>query len=172
MNNIVLVGFMAVGKSTIGKSLKEILSYPLFDLDTLVDNEEKMAINEIFANKGEAYFRTKEIEIAKKLLDRNNNIISTGGGLFLNQEIREIALKNNFVVFLNLNIEEVYMRIKRNDLRPLAKKKSREDLNSLFQQRLPYYKLANIEIDVNNKTPNMIAEEIKLEYFKWLNKEI
>ena len=172
MNNIILVGFMAVGKTTIGKSLKEILGYSIFDVDKLVEKEEKMSIPEIFEKKGEEYFRTLEKETAKKLLSRNNNIISTGGGLFLNDEIRSLALKNNFVVFLDLDIKEVYKRVNRNDFRPLAKGKSMEELNYLYQKRLPYYLKANARIVTDNKTPNQIAEEIKELYYKWLNKEL
>lgn len=172
MNNIVLVGFMAVGKSTIGKSLKSIFGFSLFDVDKIVEKEEKIPINEIFQKKGENYFRTKEVEIAKRLLSQNNNIISTGGGLFLNDEVRNMALKNNFVIFLDLDINEVYNRVNRNDLRPLAKGKTYTELKSLYEKRLPYYLKANIRIDTNNKTPKQIAEEIKDYYHKWLNKEL
>lgn len=172
MNNIVLVGFMAVGKTTIGKSLKNIFGYSLFDVDSLIEKEEKITISQIFNKKGESYFRTKELEVAKMLLSRNNNIISTGGGLFLNEEVRNMALKNNFVVFLDLDIKEVYNRVNRNNLRPLAKEKTLEELKALYQKRLPYYLEANVRIDTNEKTPKQIAEEIKEYYYKWLNKEL
>jgi shikimate kinase len=172
VNNIVLVGFMAVGKTTIGKYLKGIFSYSLFDVDGLIEKEEKIPISEIFIKKGETYFRAKEVEVAKKLLSRNNNIISTGGGLFLNEEVRKMALKNNFVVFLDLDINEVYNRVNRNNLRPLAKGKTLEDLKILYESRLPYYLEANVRIDTNKKTPKQIAEEIKEYYYKWLNKEL
>lgn len=172
MNNIVLVGFMAVGKTTIGKSLKGILGYSLFDVDGLIEKEEKIPIAEIFSKNGEPYFRNKEVEVAKRLLSRNNNIISTGGGLFLNEEVRNLALKNNFVVFLDLDIQEVYNRVNRNNLRPLAKGKSLDELKALYEKRLPYYLEANIRIDTNRKSPKQIAEEIKENYYKWLNKEL
>lgn len=172
MNNIVLVGFMAVGKTTIGKSLKGILGYELFDVDSLIEKDEKIPIAEIFAKKGETYFRNKEAEIAKRLLSRNNNIISTGGGLFLNEEVRNLALKNNFVVFLDLDIKEVYNRVNRNNLRPLAKGKKLDELKALYDKRLPYYLKANVRLDTNKKSPRQIAEEIKENYYKWLNKEL
>lgn len=172
MNNIVLVGFMAVGKTTIGKSLKGILGYELFDIDGLIEKDENIPITEIFDKKGETYFRNKEAEIAKRLLSRNNNIISTGGGLFLNEEVRNLALKNNFVVFLDLDIKEVYNRVNRNNLRPLAKGKKLDELKALYDKRLPYYLKANVRIDTNKKSPRQIAEEIKENYYKWLNKEL
>lgn len=172
MNNIVLVGFMAVGKTTIGKSLKGIFGYSLFDIDSLIEKEEKISISEIFSIKGENYFRNKEVEVAKRLLSRNNNIISTGGGLFLNEEVRNLALKNNFVVFLDLDINEVYNRVNRNSLRPLAKGKTLDELKALYEKRLPYYLEANIRIDTNKKSPKQIAEEIEEYYYKWLNKEL
>lgn len=172
MNNIVLVGFMAVGKTTIGKSLKGIFGYSLFDVDSIIENEEKIPISEIFNIKGETYFRNKEVEVAKRLLSHNNNIISTGGGLFLNDEVRNLALKNNFVVFLDLDINEVYNRVNRNNLRPLAKGKTLDELKALYEKRLPYYLEANVRIDTNKKPPKKIAEEIEDYYYKWLNKEL
>ncbi|MDD2370631.1 MAG: shikimate kinase [Firmicutes bacterium] len=172
MNNIILIGFMAVGKTTIGKSLKDILGYSLFDIDKLIEKEEKMQIFEIFKIKGEEYFRNVEKEISLRLFSRNNNIISAGGGLFLNEEIRKVALENNFVVFLDLDIKEVYKRINRNNLRPLAKGKSIIELKELYEKRVPFYLEANIRIITDNKTPKQIAEEIKENYYKWLNKEL
>lgn len=172
MNNIILVGFMAVGKSTVGKYLKSNLSLSLFDIDGLVEKEEGMKIKDIFKEKGEAYFRLKEKEIAKRLLARNNNIISTGGGLFMDQEIRNLALKNNFVVFLDLDINEVYKRVQRNDIRPLAKVRSKSELEELYKKRLANYEKANVKVDVNGKTSKNVADEITKLYFKWLNKEL
>jgi shikimate kinase len=163
---------MAVGKTTIGKSLKGIFGYSLFDVDSLIEKEEKIPISEIFNKKGESYFRDREVEVAKRLLARNNNIISTGGGLFLNDEVRELALKNNFVVFLDLDIKEVYNRVNRNNLRPLAKGKTLDELKALYEKRLPYYLEANVRIDTNKKSPKQIAEEIEEYYYKWLNKEL
>lgn len=163
---------MAVGKTTIGKSLKDILGYSLFDIDKLIEKEEKMQIFEIFKIKGEEYFRNVEKEISLRLFSRNNNIISAGGGLFLNEEIRKVALENNFVVFLDLDIKEVYKRINRNNLRPLAKGKSIIELKELYEKRVPFYLEANIRIITDNKTPKQIAEEIKENYYKWLNKEL
>lgn len=172
MNNIILIGFMAVGKSTIGKSLKEILGFSLFDIDKMIEKQEKMLISDIFKNKGETYFRDLEKETAIKLFSRNNNIISAGGGLFMNDEVRELALKNNFVVFLDLDISEVYKRINRNDLRPLGKGKTMQELNELYEKRLPLYLQSNVRIITDGKTPNQIADEIKEYYYKWLNKEL
>lgn len=172
MNNIILVGFMAVGKTTISKYLKSILKYSIFDIDKIIEKEERLTINEIFKKKGENYFRFKEKEIALRLLERNNNIISTGGGLFLNDEVREIALKNNFVVFLDLDIKEVYKRVNRNDFRPLAKGKTLIELKELYEKRLPLYLQSDIHIVTDFKTPTQIAKEITDKYYKWLNKEL
>ena len=163
---------MAVGKTTVGKYLQSNLGYTLFDVDGIVEKEENMEIKDIFAKKGEAYFRLKEKQIVKRLLARNNNIISTGGGLFIDKEIRELALKNNFVVFLDLDMEEIYARVQKNDKRLLAKAKSKEELKKLYQERLPYYEEAIIRVRSTNKSSGKIAEEIVKLYFKWLNKEL
>ncbi|MFV0504969.1 MAG: shikimate kinase [Lachnospirales bacterium] len=172
MNNIVLVGFMAVGKSAVGKYLKSNLCLSLFDVDGIIEKEEGMKIKDIFKKQGEEYFRLKEKEIAKRLLARNNNIISTGGGLFMDEEIRKLALKNNFVIFLDLDINEVYRRVQRNDIRPLAKARSKKELEDLYNLRLPYYNEATVKVDVNGKTSKKVADEITKLYFKWLNKEL
>ena len=172
MNNIVLVGFMAVGKTTVGKYLKDNLGYSLFDVDAIIEQEENMKIKDIFAIKGEKFFREKEREIAKGLLNNDNNIISAGGGLFIDNEIRKIAIKNNFVVFLDLDIDEVYKRIQRNDKRPLAKEKSKKELQELYISRLPFYKEATIRVDATGKNSRIVADEIVKLYIKWLNKEI
>lgn len=171
MNNIILVGFMAVGKSTVGKSLKQILHFNLWDIDRVVEEEERMTVADLFALKGEDYFREREKEIALRVLARNNNIISFGGGLFLNPEIREIALSNNFVVFLDLNLREVFHRIKRNDKRPLAKNLNFKELRELYEKRLPVYKKASFHIKANKKKSSDVAGEIATAYYRWLNKE-
>lgn len=163
---------MAVGKTTVGKYLQNSIGYNLFDVDEIVKKEENMKIKDIFTKKGEIYFRLKEKEISKRLLIRNNNIISTGGGLFIDKEIRELALKNNFVVFLDLCMEEVYARIQKNDKRSLAKGKSKEELEKLYKARLPYYEEATIKIITTNKSSKKIADDIVKLYFKWLNKEL
>ena len=90
----------------------------------------------------------------------------------MDEEIRTLALKDNFVVFLDLNLREVYRRIRRNDLRPMAKSKSLKELRELYEKRLPYYRKADIRIRTDHKSPNQVAEEIKTAYFKWLNKEL
>lgn len=171
MNNIILIGFMAVGKSTVAKSLRQNIHFNLFDIDKLVEEQEGMSIASLFKEKGEAYFREKEAEAAKLVLSRNNSIVSFGGGLFLNPEIRELALKDNFVVFLDLNLREVFRRIRRNDKRPLARHLNFRELKALYDRRLPAYRLAHFHVRGDRKRPAQTAEEIAQAYYRWLDKE-
>ena len=172
MNNIVLVGFMAVGKTTVGKALKEILGFALWDIDRTVEQKAGKTIAEIFAQDGEAHFRVLEKEVAEMVLARNNNIISAGGGLFMNDDLRALCLKDNFVVFIDLNLKVVHERVNRNDKRPLAKGKSLGELKQLYEKRLPYYKEATYWVSADGLESKEVARRIADAYFRWLNKEL
>ena len=93
--NLVLLGMMGSGKSTIGRLVSKKLSQKLVDIDDIIEEETNMKINEIFLKKGEIFFRNLEEKITLKFLDNYNIIISLGGGAFINDRIRKEVLKNN-----------------------------------------------------------------------------
>lgn len=145
--NIVLTGFMASGKSTVGKRLAEINGMRFVDTDELIENENNMKISDIFAEYGEKYFRKLEEETAKKLSETDNAVISTGGGFAVNKNNIAYLRKNGTVVNLNPTLEIILKRLKsESDSRPLAKDKNR--LIELFEMRKPFYDDCDIRIDI------------------------
>ena len=100
--NLILVGMMASGKSTIGRLLAKKLNLIFFDTDFIIEKKAKMKIVEIFQKKGEPYFRNLEKKIILNLLNKNNCVISLGGGAFINEAVRKVAQKDNTTIWVNL----------------------------------------------------------------------
>ena len=160
--NISLIGMMGSGKSTIGKLLQQKLEeYTFIDTDEEIIKSEKLSINEIFANKGENYFREIESKILNSILEKNNQIISTGGGIIKKEENIDKLKAKSFIVFLSADTQTLYERVKNNTERPLL---NTEDIKSkieiLLKERLNQYKKAHIEINTTNKSTSKIVEEI------------
>ena len=120
MKNIVLIGFMGSGKTTIGKSLEEKTDMVFVDIDELIEAYEGCKISEIFADKGEAYFRRLEKETLKNLLESTDNkVISTGGGIVTNQENIPLLKQLGKVFYLRIKPETVVERLEGDKTRPL-----------------------------------------------------
>ncbi len=161
MKTIVLTGMMGSGKTTIAKLLSEKLNFKYTDIDFLIEEKENMKISEIFAQKGENYFRKFEQEIILSSFITGNTIISLGGGAFENPETRKFLLNNSTVIYLKTSPETIYERIKNNTTRPLlCGKMSVEKIDEILRIREKNYESASIIINTNNKTPNRIVEEI------------
>ena len=109
--NIVLIGMMGSGKSTIGSILSKKLNKKIIDIDKMIEKSEGSQISEIFKKKGEDYFRKIEEQISIKFLNNANNIIALGGGAFLNKNIQNIVQKNNISFWLNWNTDTIINRI-------------------------------------------------------------
>lgn len=153
---IFLCGFMGAGKSTVGKALAEALGWPLLDTDALIE-EANGPIPQIFAEKGEPYFRQLEAELAKTLAAREEAVISTGGGFVLSAAVQE-NLKDSAVVYLQVPFEACYQRIKNSD-RPLVKANSKEQLYEIFQKRDNIYRsVASLCVDNSGPVEQTVAE--------------
>lgn len=170
MNNIVLVGFMAVGKTTVGKSLSYLMRYQFIDTDIYIEKKEGKKITIIFKENGEIHFRELERNIFKKLSRSSRKVISTGGGFFIDDIDRNLYLKEDFFVFLKLDMDIIYKRLIKNNKRPLAQSITKKELIKKYQQRLPGYKKVHFEIDTKGKIAFEIAKEIKKAYYCWLKK--
>ena len=159
--NLILIGMMGSGKSTIGRLLGQKLNLRFFDIDFLIEKKTNMKIAEIFEKKGEDEFRNLEKEITLKFLNKTNCIISLGGGAFINKNIRENVLKKTISIWLDADIKILIQRIKNNNKRPLLKKNDKENkLKELYDERKKIYKLAHYRILCDNLNKEILAKKI------------
>ena len=160
-NNLVLLGMMGSGKSTIGLSLSKRLNTNFFDIDKIIESEQNMKVNEIFEKKGEKFFRSLEEKITLSVLKSKNSIISLGGGSWLNEKIRkETNINNNVSFWLNWDTSIILERIKKNNKRPLIKNLNDSEIVKLILKRSKIYAKANYKIDCNRLTKDKIIKKI------------
>ncbi len=159
---IVLVGFMGVGKTSIGKVLSKRLNLDFFDTDIEIEKEYG-SIENIFESFGEDYFRNLETKVLNSIIKKDNLVISTGGGVVIRNS--DVLKELEKVVFLDSNVENIYNNIK-NDTkkRPLLKDCDiKEKIETLLNKRYNLYEsVSNIKIKAENKTVDEISEEIIL----------
>ena len=158
--NIVLLGMMGSGKSTIGYLLSKNINFRFLDIDKLIEKETGLKIYDIFKKKGEIYFRNLEEKITLKLLKSNEKIISLGGGGFLNKNIRKEILKDHISFWLNWKNSTLLKRILKSKKRPVAFNSSKNNLKKLIRERSDIYSLANYKINCETLTKNMIVKNI------------
>ncbi len=161
--NIILIGFMGAGKSTVGRVLSRRLYRQLLDTDAMIEARAGMTVSEIFASLGEEAFRGTETEVLKGLRQlKNPVIISTGGGMPLREENRTALRELGCVVYLRVQPETVCERLAEDDSRPLlAGGDRRQKVETLLARRGPVYEAAaHLIVDADGRTPEEIAEEI------------
>ena len=160
--NIMLIGFMGSGKSTIAKYLSHILEMQDLETDEFIVKREDMTINEIFQRKGEEYFRRCENNALRELETRQGIIISCGGGMPMKDENVELMKKNRKIVLLTASPETIYERVKYSNERPLLNGNMNvEYIKDLMEKRKDRYEsIADIVVDTNNKPIHVIAEEV------------
>lgn len=162
MKQIVLVGFMGAGKTTIGQQLAERLQLPFIDTDHLIEEKIGQTIPEIFSKHGEAYFRTIEAQVLASL-QQTEGIISTGGGIVLQEATRLQLKKFQTVVYLSVPLNDLIQRIKKDhqNPRPLFSNHSSQEFRNIFQTRIPLYEnVATVIIDSNGKDPVSLTSQI------------
>lgn len=166
-DNIILLGFMASGKSHIGKMLAKKLGFSLLDTDSLIEEEQGISIKDIFAQKGESHFRKLEAKVIKNLSNAKNSIIVAGGGapiFFENSQVLK-ALGPNF--YLDIGFEMILRRLKNSDRRPLGQVDTPEDLSKLkelYTFRRPIYMNLGHNIDVASENRERACDEIITRY--------
>lgn len=148
---IVLVGLMGVGKSTIGRRLAVRLALPFVDADSEIEAAAGMSVTEIFAQFGEPYFRDGERRVISRLIDGRPKVIATGGGAFVQQDTRDLILRDALAVWLDADVDVLVDRVRRRDTRPLLRDRDPATvLRELAAIRNPLYALAPIRVTSNN----------------------
>ena len=145
--NIVLIGMMGSGKSSIGKFLSKKLNLTFIDIDQKIEESEDSKISEIFTKYGEDYFRKIEEKISLKSLKSENSIISLGGGGFINLQIRTLCQKTCISFWLNWKNETIVERIYKSKKRPLAMNLNKGQINNLIKERSKFYRLSDYKIN-------------------------
>jgi shikimate kinase len=158
--NLVLLGMMGSGKSTVGYLLSKKINLDFIDIDNVIEDEAGMSIFRIFEVKGEDYFRDLEEKITNKILKTSNKVVSLGGGAFINKNIRKEVLNNHFSFWLNCNEEILLKRIKINKKRPLAHKSTNQEIKKIIKKRNNIYAKAQFKINCNKHTKTEIVDKI------------
>lgn len=164
MSNIILIGYMGCGKSTLGKKLSYVLKQPYLDTDKMIETKEKKSINEIFGTQGEAAFRDMETACVRSLFaNAQDYVIAVGGGLPLREENRVLLRKLGTVIYLRAKPDTIYERLKDDDTRPLLRGDDpRKKIEEMIGVRGPVYEeAAHVRIDVDGKSFEELLVEIK-----------
>ena len=162
LKNIILTGFMGVGKTSVGTRLAEDLGYTFVDTDELIEADQKITITDIFSTFGEPYFRDVEAKIIGEVTERERQVVSTGGGAVIRDENRAAFKKAGFVVCLTARPDVIFERIKHETHRPLLRTPDPlAKIRELLEGRARFYGQADITIDTSEKSVDSVISEIK-----------
>lgn len=168
---IYLIGLPGSGKSTIGKTLAQKLNYAYFDMDDEICLQEKKTIEELFADKGENYFRELEHSVLHDTFDLKNTIISTGGGVPCYFDNMVEMKKHGLTIFINPTVDELANRLfgQGGENRPMLKGKSHKQvldfIEAKYKERAPYYEQAKLIFTTNKLKPEDLLNRLKKENF-------
>ena len=163
MNNIILIGFMGCGKTTVGIKLSYKIKRTMVDTDKQIEREQGKSISDIFAESGEAAFREMETSYLQKMIyNTEKQIISVGGGLPIQERNHALLHELGKVVYLRATSDTIYERLKNDTTRPLLQGDNpKQKIEELMQKRAAIYeKVADVIIDVDGKSFDVIIDEI------------
>ena len=159
--NIILCGFMATGKSSIGKQLASRTGYNFLDLDAAIETEEGISIPQIFAAQGESAFRELESRMVERMTDRTGLVIATGGGTIVNPQNLEKLKRCGIVVTLTADIQTILQRVGSGEDRPMLQGEDRvARIQALMDQRAHAYAQADIILDTSALNIQEAAERL------------
>ena len=158
--NIVFLGMMGSGKTSIGSLISKKLELDFYDIDHQIEKNFNSKISKIFQNKGEKFFREVEEKTTLKVLKNKNIVIALGGGAFLNKNIRNEILKNHTSFWLKWDSEIIIKRIKNNPQRPIAFNSTKFELLNIIKKRSNIYLKALYTINCNGLTKKQIVDKI------------
>jgi shikimate kinase len=155
---VFLIGFMGVGKTTVGRHLARLLGWDFLDLDERIVTNERLDISKIFAVKGEAYFRRLETEILASLDGRARIVVACGGGTYAHDDSRRLIDRLGRAVWIRLPLDMALRRCAGETGRPLLKSAAQAD--ELYRRRLPSYRSAPLHVEAHGLTAEQVAERI------------
>ena len=158
--NIVFLGMMGSGKTSIGLLISKKLNLQFYDIDQIIEKELGMSISDIFEKKGEKFFRDFEEKTTLKILKKEKGIVSLGGGAFINKKVREEILTNHLSFWLHWNSKTLIQRIQKNTKRPIALKSSVSKLINLIKKRSIIYSRSKYKINCEQLSKYEIVNKI------------
>ncbi len=159
--NLVLTGFMGTGKSEVGRRAARRLGRPFVDMDALIEEREGRTIPQIFATRGEPYFRALEAALVRELSARQGLVIATGGGALVPEENRRLMVASGVVVCLWADEETLIARLREDTHRPLLARPDWEDvLRALLARRRPAYEALPYHVDTTGKRVDEVVDEV------------
>jgi len=161
LHNIALIGFMAVGKSAVGRNLAKRLSRRFVDLDRMIEKRSGLKVREIFESKGEPYFRELEKQTLAELLQQQDHVIATGGGVVMDDENLRLLKDKTILVCLTASTDAILARVGSGAKRPLLRGPNRrERIEELLNLRAEKYAQAHVTIDTSNLTLEQVVDQI------------
>jgi shikimate kinase len=159
--NLILVGLMGAGKSSVGRIVATQLGIPFVDSDAEIERVSRMSITELFSSYGEEEFRALEGRVMKRLLKGGPRVVSTGGGAFINDRTRRHIKKGGVSVWLKAEIDVLWERVNKRDSRPLLKTENpKQTLENLMNARYPIYELADLTVISRDVRKETMADEV------------
>ena len=161
LENIALIGFMAVGKSAVGRNLAKRLRRRFVDLDRMIEKRAGLKVREIFETKGEPYFRELEKQTLADLLQQPGHVIATGGGVVMDEESLHLLKDKTLLVCLTASTETIMARVGNSSKRPLLKGPNRrERIEELLKLRADQYAQAHVIVDTSELTLEQVVNRI------------
>lgn len=157
-DKLYLVGFMAAGKTSVARALGTRLGWRVEDVDELIEARERLAVADIFARHGEAYFRRVERDIVKLLMPLRHTVVATGGGTFADPDTRVAINLDGVSVWIDVPLADLIPRIPLDGRRPLAA--NRAELERLYAARVDAYRMAHIRVTASRTSSAAVAERI------------
>ena len=159
--NLILVGLMGAGKSSVGRLVASQLGIPFVDSDVEIERVSRMTIAELFAAYGEEEFRALETRVMKRLLKNGPRVVSTGGGAFINDRTRKHIKKGGLSLWLKADLDVLWERVNKRDTRPLLKTENpKQTLENLMNARYPVYAQADVTVLSRDVRKELMADEV------------
>jgi len=159
--NIILCGFMATGKSSVGKQLAALLGYEFLDMDAAIEADAGQTIPQIFSSRGEPAFRALESQMVERVAGKAGCVVATGGGTIANPQNIEKLKRCGVIITLTADIETILLRVGTGDDRPMLGQGDRfERIRRLMQKRAPFYAQADIVLDTSSLSVEEAARRI------------